>query len=371
MMWIVLILTLAAMSALTIIQTPREWLKHKLTRVLLLIFHTVGITSIALILFAVCRMKDGVLREVIIWTETFYFTLTVFALLLSAVRYFGFELARHFRHRKILKILSSQTAFFLAAILISAAYMVPSVHNATTLRTVTYDIQVDKTCAADTLSVAVVSDFHIGAGARHSEMDQMAELIMAAKPDVILIDGDICDSASSVYDLEYMEETLNQLDCRYGIFYAEGNHEAECRFNPDPYLRRAGVTILKDEGVKLENGVNIVGRKNALEVSVEQIMKECGLDPDAPTIVLQHRTKGLSQLDGVADLAICGHTHGHQFPFFGVLMPYQRDISCGHRMYGETHAIVSAGVAEWGYRTKWPSQSDVTVINMSFKGVGQ
>ena len=54
--------------------------------------------------------------------------------------------------------------------------------------------------------------------------------------------------------------------------------------------------------MKLENGVNIVGRKNALEVSVEQIMKECGLDSDAPTVVLQHRTKGLSQLDGVADL---------------------------------------------------------------------
>ena len=133
-MWIVLILSLAAMSAPTVIQTPREWLKHKLLRILLLIYHTVGITSIALILFAVYRMKDGVLREVIIWTETFYFTLTVFALILSAVRYFGFELARHFRHRKILKILSSQSAFFLAAILISAAYMLPSVHNIINLR---------------------------------------------------------------------------------------------------------------------------------------------------------------------------------------------------------------------------------------------
>ena len=55
MMWIVLILSLAAMSALTVIQTPREWLKHKLLRILLLIYHTVGITSIALILFAVYR----------------------------------------------------------------------------------------------------------------------------------------------------------------------------------------------------------------------------------------------------------------------------------------------------------------------------
>ena len=370
-MWFLLILTLAAMSALTVIQTPREWLKNKLLRILLLIYHTVGITSIALILFAVYRMKNGPLREIIIWTETCYFTLTVYALLLSAVRYFGFELARHFKHRKILHVLSNQTAFVLAVVLISAAYMIPSVHNATNLKTAAYDIHVNKNCGSGTLSVAVVSDFHIGAGARHSEMDQMTEMLIAAKPDLILIDGDICDSSSSVYDLEYMEKTLNKLDCRYGMFYAEGNHETECRFNPDPYLRRAGVTILKDEGVKLENGVNIVGRKNALEVSVEQIMEECGLDSGAPTVVLQHRTKGLSRLEGVADLAVCGHTHGYQFPFIGVLMPYLRDISYGHRMYGETNVIVSTGVAEWGYRTKWPSQSEVTVINIYFKEAKQ
>ena len=366
-----MIAALAAISVLTILQTPREWFGNRLTRVLVIVFHTIGIASILLILFAVYRMKDGVLREIIIWTETFYFTVSAFALLLSVVRYFGFELARHFKHRKILTILSSQTAFFLAAILISAVYMIPSVYNATTLRTVTYDIQLEKSCADDSLSIAVISDFHVGAGARHSEMDQMVQLVQAAKPDVILIDGDICDSSSSVSDMEYMEKALKKLDCRYGIFYAEGNHEAECRFNPDPYLRRAGVTILKDEGVKLENGVNIVGRKNALEVSVEQIMKECGLDTEAPTIVLQHRTKGLSRLEGVADLAICGHTHGYAFPFMGLLMPYQRDISFGHRMYGETHAIVSAGVAEWGYRTKWPSQSDVTVINIIFREAEQ
>ncbi len=371
MMWFLLILTLAAMSALTVIQTPREWLKNKLLRILLLIYHTVGITSIALILFAVYRMKDGPLREIIIWTETCYFTLTVYALLLSAVRYFGFELARHFKHRKILHILSSHMAFLLAVVLISAAYMIPSVHNATNLKTATYDIHVNKNCGSGTLSVAVVSDFHIGAGAQHSEMDQMTELLTAAKPDLILIDGDICDSSSSVYDLEYMEKTLNKLDCRYGMFYAEGNHEAECRFNPDPYLRREGLTILKYEGVKVEYGVKIVGRLNALEVSVEQIMEECGLDSGAPTVVLQHRTKGLSRLEGVADLAVCGHTHGYQFPFIGVLMPYLRDISYGHRMYGETNVIVSAGVAEWGYRTKWPSQSEVTVININFKEAKQ
>ena len=367
MMWFALIAALLGMSALTIIQTPREWLKRPLPLALLILFHAAGIASILLILFAVYRMQDGPLRELIIWTETVYVTVTAFALLLSVVRYFGFELARHFRHRRVLRILSSSTAFLLAALLISAAYMVPSIHNAVTLRTVTYDVPVDKSCGTDALPGAVISDFPIGGGARRSELDQMAALLTAADPDVILIDGDVCDSSSSADDLAYMEEILRGLHCRYGVFYAEGNHEQECRFDPDPYLLRAGVSILRDEGVQLENGVNIVGRRNALVTGVPRIMADCGLDAAAPTVVLQHRAKGLSQLEGIADVVACGHTHGYQFPFLGILMPYQRDISYGHRMYGETHVIVSSGVAEWGYRTKWPSQSEVTLIRMSFK----
>lgn len=366
MMWLALIAALLGMSALTMIQTPREWLKCPLPRFLLILFHAVGIVSIVLILFVVYRMEDGLLREAIIWTETCYFTVTAYALLLSVVRYFGFELARHFRHRQVLRILSSSTAFLLAVLLVSAAYMVPSVHNALTLQTVSYDIPISKSCGTDTLSVAVISDFHIGGGARHSELDQMAALLAAADPDVILIDGDVCDSSSSAEDLAYMEKILTGLHCRYGMFYAEGNHEQECRIDPDPYLLRAGVTILRDEGVQLENGVNLVGRRNALEVDAAQIMGSCGLDAAAPTIVLQHRTAGLHRLEGIADLAICGHTHGYQFPFMGLLMPYQRDISYGHRMYGDTNVIVSAGVAEWGYRTKWPSQSEVTLIHLRF-----
>ena len=129
MMWFALIAALLGMSALTIIQTPREWLKRPLPLALLILFHAAGIASILLILFAVYRMQDGPLRELIIWTETVYVTVTAFALLLSVVRYFGFELARHFRHRRVLRILSSSTAFLLAALLISAAYMVPSIQT--------------------------------------------------------------------------------------------------------------------------------------------------------------------------------------------------------------------------------------------------
>lgn len=370
-MWILLIMTLAAMSALTAIQTPREWVRRKVPRILLTIGYAIGMTSVVLVLFVVYRMQDGPLREGIIWVETFYVTLTLYGMVLSAFRYFAFELARHFQHRKVLHVLGSQTAFFLAVVLVTVAYLIPAVYQATHLRTSTYEIQVDKACASDTLSVAVVSDFHIGAGARHRELDQMADLLTEAKPDLVLIAGDICDSSSSASDLDYMETVLAGLDCPYGVFYAEGNHERECRIDPEPYLLRAGVTILNDQGIRLENGVNLIGRNNELKLSAAQILEADGLDPNAPTIVFQHRPKGLHQLDGVADLAVCGHTHGYSFPFTGVLMPYVQDISYGHQKYGSTDVVVTAGVAEWGFRTKWPSQSDVTVIHLNFEEASQ
>ena len=55
MMWFALIAALLGMSALTIIQTPREWLKRPLPLALLILFHAAGIASILLILFAVYR----------------------------------------------------------------------------------------------------------------------------------------------------------------------------------------------------------------------------------------------------------------------------------------------------------------------------
>lgn len=366
-MWYLLLFQLAAMSALTIIQTPREWLKNKVLRVLIIVYHTVGVGSIVLILFAVCRMKDGVLREIIVWTETFYFTLTLFGLFLSVVRYLAFEVARHFKHKNVLRVLSNHTAFVLAVVMISAIYMVPAIRSATELKVADYDVVIDKRCDADSLSVMVISDFHVGAGARHGEMDQTAKLVNASDCDLILICGDVCDSSSSVGDLEYMETTLKKLRCKYGVYYVEGNHEIQCRFDPEPYLLRAGVTILKDECVRLEIGVNVVGRKNELNKPVEKIIEEYGLNPNEPTIVAQHRTKGIENLDGVADLALCGHTHGYQFPFAGVMTPYMRIMAYGYRLFGNTKVIVTSGVAEWGYRTKWPSQSEVALVNVNFK----
>ena len=371
-MWLLLIATLLIMSALTIYQTPREWFKRPILRIFLLTYHVIGIASILLLLWAVYRMPDGFWRSTIVWIETLYFTVTVYALIFALVRHLAFSIALRFNKRKLVSALNSRSLFYCTVELISILYLIPAVHNAMNLKSKFYDVEINKVCADKSVKAVLLADFHVGAGATKYELDQMVELINAENPDVIFIAGDIADSSSSVSDLEYMGKSLKALNSRYGIYYAEGNHERESRIDPEPYLESAGVIILKDEGICLKNELNIIGRRNEIKKSVPSIMRESGLDSKNPTVVIQHKPKRLHKLIGQCDLVLSGHTHGYPFPFLGLREPLVNTLCSGHRIIGDTlDAIVTTGVSQWGYRGKWPSQSEIAVININFTGVNE
>lgn len=371
-MWFLLIAALLTMSALTIYQTPREWFKKKILRFFLLTYHVIGITSILLLLWVVYRMPDGFWRSTIVWVETVYFTITTFALIFSLVRHLAFSIALRFNKRKLVNALNSRSLFYCTVVLISILYLIPAVHNAMNLKSKSYNIEINKVCADKSVKAILLADFHVGAGATKYELDQMVKLTNAENPDVILIAGDVADSSSSISDLEYMEKSLKALNSRYGIYYAEGNHERESRIDPEPYLESAGVIILKDEAVNLENGLNIVGRRNELKESVSDILEKNNLDGNMPTISLQHKPKRLQTLCGQCDLVLSGHTHGYSFPFLGLRDYWRETFTCGQRQIGDNlNAVITSGVSQWGYKEKWPSQSDITVINISFTGVNE
>lgn len=371
-MWILLIAALLSMSAFTIYQTPREWFKKPILRIALLAYHAIGVASILLLLWGVHLMDDGIWRRTIIWVETAYFTVTFYALVFALFRYLCFSIALRFHKRKLISLLGSRTLFFGIVVLVSALYLIPATYNGTHLISKSYDITVDKVCSDKSVRAVLLADFHVGAGATKYELDQMVELTNEANPDIIFIAGDISDSSSSAADLEYMENSLGKLKNRYGIYYVEGNHERECNINPEPYLERAGVTILKDEGLSLENGLNIIGRKDARKETVPSIMERSGLDSNMPTVVLQHNPNNLQKLCGQCDFVFSGHTHGYMFPFLGLREPLLNTLTCGYRVIGDNlNAVVTSGVSQWGYRGKWPSQSDITVINMNFSGVNE
>lgn len=66
---------------------------------------------------------------------------------------------------------------------------------------------------------------------------------------------------------------------------------------------------------------------------------------------------------------LCGHTHGYQFPFFGLLSPLLIDYMYGKNVVDNTNIIVTSGVSEWGFEVKYPSQSEIVQIKLNFKKV--
>ena len=185
-MWLLLIATLLIMSALTIYQTPREWFKRPILRIFLLTYHVIGIASILLLLWAVYRMPDGFWRSTIVWIETLYFTVTVYALIFALVRHLAFSIALRFNKRKLVSALNSRSLFYCTVVLISILYLIPAVHNAMNLKSKFYDVEINKVCADKFVKAVLLADFHVGAGATKYELDQMVELINAENPDVII-----------------------------------------------------------------------------------------------------------------------------------------------------------------------------------------
>lgn len=364
-----LIIPSLMMIVLAIILTPREWMRNRILAGFVMLFHALGVASMVLLLFFVYKMSDGFYREAIIWTMTVYFAFLEFTLILVIVRYCMHEIARHFDKKRILKIINNGAVFYLISMMITGLYLIPATHNATNLKATEYNISVNKSAQNGELTIVSCSDLHVGGGARHREIDQMLAYINAAHPDVVVIVGDVCDSSSSVNDLEYLKSALNQIDSRYGIYYCQGNHEDECREEWIPYMKEAGVIFLNDRGIELQKGINLIGRANELQMTVPEIIKKDNLDVNDVNIVIQHRPKELKEQDGISDLVICGHTHGYQFPFHSIYTPYTRDMAYGHQKFGLTDVVVTSGVSEWGYRSKWPSQSEVAIVNLKIAGI--
>lgn len=367
-MWFVLIFGLLSMSTLTILQIPREWFKKTISLIGIIIYHSIGILSIVLLLWFHHKMENEIIRDIIVDIETFYFVNTLFGLVLSLIRYFGFEIARHFQHRKIISILNNKVIFYMSLFVICIIFMFPGIYNSQNLKNTTYEITIDKKAEVDNLNIVGISDLHVGAGAKDKELKQMVDLVNKANADIILIAGDVCDSSSSKNDLSKLTSYLKMLKSKYGIYYVEGNHEDQCNYDYISYLKEANVNIINNKVVNIK-GLNIIGRDDSLDESLSTILDENNITSDDATLVLQHRPCKTNSLKSLCDVMLCGHTHGYQFPFFGLLSPLLIDYMYGKNVSDNTNIIVTSGVSEWGFEVKYPSQSEIVQIKLNFKKV--
>jgi predicted MPP superfamily phosphohydrolase len=225
------------------------------------------------------------------------------------------------------------------------------------------------------MRIVAVSDIHLGSIIRKRSMRHLSEMIGKENPDIVLFLGDLIDGSIGPVLRGDLLSHLGLPELTYGSYAITGNHEFMSDLRKSiPYIESKGIRVLKDEVIRLENGVTIIGRidrtamhtPGSSRASLETLL--AGVDRDAPVILLDHQPYDLAQLAGTnIDLQLSGHTHNGQMWPLNLITDRMFELSHGHKVFGKTHVIVSSGFGIWGPRMRIGTRPEILSITLRGK----
>lgn len=280
-----------------------------------------------------------------------------------------------------------------AAVCIIAAVSVWGIYHAGRIYTTGYQIQVDKSGGKlDTLRVVLAADLHLGYNIGCGQMEKMVQKINRQDPDLVVIAGDIFDNEYEALDNpERLASILKKIKSRYGVYACYGNHDVQekilagftfgtkgSRKESDPrmdrFLEEAGITLLQDEGVLIDDSFYLFGRADAAKpgrgIHIRKTPEEITQDMDLtkPVFVLDHEPKELSELASAGvDVDFGGHTHdGQMFPG-NIVMKFLWENPCGYLDKKGMHSIVTSGTGLFGPNMRVGTKAEICVVDIRFQ----
>ncbi len=366
-----------AMTVFVYWNYPKSWHDNKLFRVVLFIWHLTGMAAISVIFTTFKMIPHAGIKYEIVRIGTYYYLMILLLTMLFAVRLLISRLYVFIQKKRGVPIKEEQTLWLTdkrvhAIVFIVIAYAVTTAgyFNIDILHTTEYDISIHKKSTEKDLNVLLLADLHAGSGNWEFTYTELAEQIRLANADVILLAGDIFDETTSEHDVElvkWMLETIPQP--RYGIYYVYGNHDDRREDWAGKKMREMGVTTLEDTMTLLGEDVQLIGHDdpNRSLLTYRELMDSLTVDYDKPVLMLTHRPKQFHEMAELGiDLAVAGHTHGFNIPFF-MGEPARNDMYYGWRQYGDLNAVTTSGVAAWGWHYKWPAISEIVLIHLHFE----
>lgn len=234
------------------------------------------------------------------------------------------------------------------------------------------------------LKIAHISDYHnteIG-----KDNKKLLDLLKSAKPDIIVITGDIIDSRKTREDvaLQFAKQLTEIAPC----YYSNGNHESRYK-NYDSLaikLKDIGVAVLHNERVGVSRGgqkIFIAGltsprfytAKKEIESAsayVRKTLEKLKGETDEFTVVLSHHPEYAKEYEesGV-DMIFSGHAHGGQFilPLIGGLYAPEQGIlpkyTQGVRDYGKTHFVISRGIGNSSFPFRFLNRPEIVLVQLT------
>lgn len=211
--------------------------------------------------------------------------------------------------------------------------------------------------AWDGLTVAHLSDLHVGRTFPGTWLADVVDAVNAARPDLIVITGDLLDGSASHHLGEL--HPLHDLKAPLGVYACPGNHEYYS-------VPRHWPTIFSSLGVEILENEHVILRRNGEELILAGITDDLaeqtdlprpdirqalqGTSPSLPLLLLSHRPAHVRELRALdrpgATLQLSGHTHGGQLLGLNLLVKYlNKGYLSGPYALGDVRLYVSPGTA--------------------------
>jgi uncharacterized protein len=271
-------------------------------------------------------------------------------------------------------LVPARTSFFVSLGL-SLCVCVYGYFEALDIRTERVRIETSKLPAGiGRLTIAQVSDVHLGLIIRGRRLAQMLDIVRAARPDIFISTGDLVDA--QINHLEGLAEQLRGIKTTYGNYAITGNHEYYAGLvKALAFTREAGFTVLRNEA--LEAGpITLAGvdDRTAVQMKLESTASEkellAKLPRDRFTLFLKHQPRVDASTIGLFDLQLSGHTHKGQIFPFTLLTLITFPLNAGDYDLGKGSRLhVSRGTGTWGPPIRFLAPPEVTVIELVRKGV--
>ncbi|MBQ7594022.1 MAG: metallophosphoesterase [Synergistaceae bacterium] len=224
------------------------------------------------------------------------------------------------------------------------------------------EIKTDK-LEAEKLRIVFLSDVHIGGLSTYYHLERVMKLVDEAKPDILLLGGDILDGVMSYRYRELELLTKAAEKAKYGAFAVNGNHEYYWLLDVDVegIIRECGYNLLIFDRVEA-GGIVIIGLDDIKNGWIKPYLKP--EDEKKFVLVLKHRPGLLLDADGKFDLQLSGHTHGGQFWPLGYFKNRVADSVQGLSQKAGGYVYVSNGSGFNGPPMRLFVPPEITVIDI-------
>lgn len=236
----------------------------------------------------------------------------------------------------------------------------------------------------DGLRIAQISDLHVGPQTSRRFLDEVADAVSRANPDLVAVTGDVVDDRAE--DVLWYAAAFAQLHAPLGVFLIPGNHDIYAGWDAVSQALRQNTdaTILVNDARLVERSgaqLAIIGtgdpaagiRQNKAAMLAGTAAPDvdralANVPPDTTIVAFAHNPSLWPRLAerGVA-LTLSGHTHWGQLALprlgWSLASPFL-ELAMGAHRDGDALLYINPGTGYWGIPFRIGALPEITLVTL-------